>query len=178
VAVGLSIFESHFCTTGPKENLQSLTRTALEAADDIAIPLLGLLHGEDLTYVSLTAFENGFKASRNIEFTQALIQSTTIDVIDDTKALEIAGKEGHLDTMRLLLQRGAHINHIRVPMHPDLWLQDDPREPLYQRQPEGTPLHGLSQSDDNILTVEFLLGRGARTWIRNETGALPITTAK
>jgi hypothetical protein len=73
-------------------------------------------------------FEYGLKANRSTQFTQALIQSTTSYAIDDNKALEIAGKEGRLEIMQMLLQRGAHINHIRVPPNPDLWVQDGPRE--------------------------------------------------
>lgn len=170
------LFEYHiFVLPDQKERLRNLTYLALLAPDDTAISLLEILRSRRLTFVTVTTMMEQLKANKSVEFTEALVKSTTIDVMNDSQALEIAGKQGRLDIMRLILERGANINHICVSTF-DLHGYDE-RGGKWQRKPEGTPLHGLAQSDRNIGAVKFLLESGASTYILDESGSPPVAVA-
>jgi hypothetical protein len=162
-----------FVLPDQKDRIRDLTYAAIEAPDDVAIPWLELLRSRGLTFVTVTTIMANLESHRSMDFLAARIESTNVTTIDDGKALEVAGKKGRLDIMRLLLRRGADINHIRQNPSPS-YRRDDPREELYRRKAEGTPLHGLAQSDKYFRAVMFLLRNGARTWVVNETGWLPI----
>jgi hypothetical protein len=166
-----------------KQTLQVLTYHALDAKDDrTAIALLRLLRKKGLIIITITTLrfllESNGKEKNSYRFMKAVLSNTTLDVIDDSQALLVASKAGNLGYLWLLLRRGAYPNHIRAHENWGCLQCYTERAEPYEREPEGTALHGLAGSDRNFVAIWLLLWNGADAWVTNEMEELPIEEAK